>query len=131
MALIELMPNTLIALLPSDAPLVPAAAGKIIFAQGEPGDVMYVVVEGKAHIMIDGKLRETVQRGGILGEMALIDARPRSAAAIAKTQCLLVPIDEERFNDLVGRSPEFALHVMRVLAHRLRRMDAEKIGLPA
>ena len=115
----------LIDLLPSDAPLIPAPAGKVIFAQGDPGEVMYVVVEGQAQIMIDGKLLETGRAGGILGEMALIDAGPRSASAIAKTQCLLVPIDEKRFSDLVGRRPEFALHVMRVLAHRLRRMDAE------
>ena len=114
----------LLDLLPGDVPLVPAAAGKVIFAQGDPGDVMYVVVEGQAQIMVDGKLLETVRTGGILGEMALIDAGPRSASAIAKTQCVLVPIDEKRFSDLVGRRPEFALHVMRVLAHRLRRMDA-------
>jgi CRP-like cAMP-binding protein len=115
----------LIDLLPSDAPLVPAIPGKIIFAQGDPGDVMYVVVEGQAQIMIDGKLVETVRPGGILGEMALIDAAPRSATAIAKTQCVLVPIDEKRFADLIQRRPEFALHVMRVLANRLRRMDSE------
>jgi CRP/FNR family transcriptional regulator, cyclic AMP receptor protein len=83
------------------------------------------VVEGQAQVMIDGKLLETVRPGGILGEMALIDAGPRSATAIAKTQCVLVPIDEKRFADLVGRRPEFALHVMRVLANRLRRMDSE------
>jgi CRP-like cAMP-binding protein len=75
--------------------------------------------------MIDGKLVETVRPGGILGEMALIDAAPRSATAIAKTQCVLVPIDEKRFADLIQRRPEFALHVMRVLANRLRRMDSE------
>ena len=115
----------LIDLLPSDAPLVPAIPGKIIFAQGDPGDVMYVVLEGQAQIMIDGKLVETVRPGGILGEMALIDAAPRSATAIAKTQCVLVPTDEKRFADLIQRRPEFALHVMRVLANRLRRMDSE------
>ena len=116
---------SLITMLPSDAPLMPAAPGKVIFAQGEPGDVMYVIVEGEAQILIDGKLVETVRAGGILGEMALIDARPRSATVVAKAQCVLVPIDERRFSDLVGRRPEFALHVMRVLANRLRRMDAE------
>lgn len=115
----------LIDLMPSDAPLVPAAAGKIIFAQDDSGDVMYVVVEGQAQIMIDGKLVETVGRGGILGEMALIDAGPRSATVIAKTQCLLIPIDEKRFSELVARQPEFALHVMRILANRLRRKDSE------
>jgi CRP/FNR family transcriptional regulator, cyclic AMP receptor protein len=123
--LIDLSPNALIALLPGDASLLPAAAGKIIFAQGDPGDVMYVVVDGQAQIVIDGKLVETVRSGGILGEMALIDSGPRSASGIAKTQCVLVPIDEKRFGDLVARRPEFALHVMRVLANRLRRMDSE------
>jgi CRP-like cAMP-binding protein len=117
---------SLIDLLPSDAPLVPAAAGKIIFAQGDPGDVMYVLVDGQVQLMIGAKLVETVQSGGILGEMALIDAGPRSATAIAKTQCVLVPLDEKRFNDLVARRPEFALHVMRILAHRLRRMDSKR-----
>jgi len=114
----------LIDILPSDAPLIPAAPGKIIFARGEPGDVMYVIVEGEAQITIDGKLMETVYSGGILGEMALIDAGARSATAIAKTQCVLVPIDEKRFADLVARRPEFALHVMRVLARRLRLMNS-------
>jgi CRP/FNR family transcriptional regulator, cyclic AMP receptor protein len=117
---------TLLDLLPSDAPLMPAAAGKIIFAQGDPGDVMYFVVEGEAQIMIGATPVETVHSGGILGEMALIDAGPRSATAIAKTQCLLIPIDEKRFSDLVARRPEFALHVMRVLAHRLRSMNPER-----
>ena len=115
----------LIDLLPSDAPLMPAAAGKIIFAQGDPGDVMYVVVEGQVQIMIGGKLVYTVCSGEILGEMALIDAAPRTATAIAKTQCVLIPIDEKRFGDLVARRPEFALQVMRILAHRLRRMDSQ------
>jgi CRP/FNR family cyclic AMP-dependent transcriptional regulator len=126
MPAIDLSPSALIALLPSDAALVPAAAGKVIFAKGEPGDLMYVVVEGEAQIVIDGKPLETVRSGGILGEMALIDSGPRSASGIAKTQCLLIPIDEKRFGDLVAHRPEFALHVMRVLANRLRRMNTER-----
>jgi CRP-like cAMP-binding protein len=125
MPLIALSPNDVIELLPSDAPLTPAAEGKIIFAQGDPGDVMYFVIEGQAQIMIERKVVETVRSGGILGEMALIDAGPRSATVIAKTQCVLIPIDAKRFTDLVSRRPDFALYVMRILAHRLRRMDAK------
>jgi CRP/FNR family transcriptional regulator, cyclic AMP receptor protein len=117
---------SLIEMLPSDAPLVPFSAGKVIFAQGAPGDIMYIVVDGQAEITLNGTVLETVVRGGVLGEMALIDFRPRSAAAVAKTQCLLLPIDEERFNNLVKNRPEFALHIMRVLVGRLRRMDGRK-----
>ena len=116
----------LIDLLPSDATLTQVLPGHVIFSQGDRGEAMYVVLEGEAQILLDGKVVETVRGGGILGEMALIDAGPRSATAIAKTRCVLVPIDEGRFSDLVGRRPEFALELLRVLAHRLRRMDVER-----
>jgi CRP-like cAMP-binding protein len=45
---------------------------------------------------------------------------------ITKTRCLLVPVDERSFIDLVTRRPEFALQVMRVLVHRLRRAGLER-----
>jgi CRP-like cAMP-binding protein len=116
----------LIDLLPGDATLTQILPGHVVFAQGDQGSVMYVLVEGEAQILLDGKVVETVRQGGILGEMALIDSGPRSATAIAKTRCVLVPIDERRFNDLVRQRPEFALEVMRSLVHRLRRMDVER-----
>jgi len=117
---------SIIDLLPSDARMKPLPAGEVIFAQGDRGDLMYVVAQGTAQILVEGKVVETVGVGGIVGEMALIDAEPRSATAITKTDCVLIPLDVERFAGLVARHPEFALQVMRVLAHRLRRMDAER-----
>ncbi|HXQ21148.1 MAG TPA: cyclic nucleotide-binding domain-containing protein, partial [Candidatus Acidoferrales bacterium] len=68
---------------------------------------------------------ETMGPGGILGEMALIDQNPRSATAVAKTDCTLVPVNEARFKFLVKQVPAFSLEVMRVMASRLRKMDAE------
>lgn len=55
--------------------------------------------------------------------MALIDRNTRSATAVAKTACKLVPIDEKRFKFLVQQTPNFALQLMRIIAERLRRMD--------
>ncbi len=52
--------------------------------------------------------------------MALIDSSPRSATAIAATDVTLVPVGEKQFLFLAGRTPHFALNVMRVLAQRLR-----------
>jgi CRP/FNR family transcriptional regulator, cyclic AMP receptor protein len=117
---------SIIDLLPGDARMKPLPAGEVIFAQGDHGDFMYVVAQGTAQILVEGKVVETIGVGGIVGEMALIDSEPRSATAITKTECVLIPLDEERFAELVARRPEFALQVMRVLAHRLRRMDAER-----
>jgi len=51
--------------------------------------------------------------------MSLVDCRPRSASAIARTACKLAPIDVRRFGFLVQETPGFALRVMRVMAERL------------
>ena len=100
-------------------------AGQPIFTAGQPGDTMYVVKEGEVEVVINGKVIDTVGPGGILGEMALIDKRPRSATAIAKTDCKLVSVNEQRFQRLVQQTPHFALQVMKVMAQRLRQMDAQ------
>lgn len=98
-------------------------AGHIIFREGQPGDLMYVVKEGEVEIFIHGQLIETVGSGGVVGEMALIDNSSRSATAIAKTDCQLVPLDETRFNIFVHQIPFFSIQVMRVMADRLRHMN--------
>jgi CRP-like cAMP-binding protein len=100
------------------------SAGQAIFTEGQPGQMMYVVNEGEVEVLIRDKVVETVGPGGILGEMALIEDKPRSATAIAKTDVKVVPIDERRFTFLVQQTPFFSLQVMRVLADRLRRMNA-------
>ncbi len=101
------------------------AAGQTVFQEGQLGNRMYVVKEGRVDLLIRGRSIASVGQGGILGEMALIDSKSRSATAIAKTDCQLVPIDEERFTSLVQQNPHFALQVMRVLAQRLRDMNEQ------
>lgn len=101
----------------------PFPAGATIFRAGDPRDGMYAVVEGEVDIVVNGKLVETVGKGGIFGEMALIEHHDRTATAVAKTDAKIVVVDERRFLFLVQQTPNFALHVMRVLSDRLRRMD--------
>jgi len=98
-------------------------AGEVIFKKDDLGNVMYLVTKGNVEISIYDKVVETVGPGGVLGEMALLDMGPRSATATAKTDCLLLAIDRERFQIQVGKSPNFALQVMRIMAERLRRLD--------
>ncbi|MFN0159424.1 MAG: Crp/Fnr family transcriptional regulator [Bacteroidota bacterium] len=97
--------------------------GAKIFQEGEQGEKMYVILKGDVELSVRGKVIAGVARGGILGEMALIDAGPRSATACAKSDCELVVIDEERFLALVHEKPSFAIEVMKVLVARLRLMD--------
>ena len=100
---------------------IPYKAGDFIFREGEPGDQMYVVLEGEVDVIVHEKVVETVGVDNFLGELALIDARPRSATAVARTDCKLAPINQNRFKFLVQQTPHFALHLMQRMAERLRR----------
>lgn len=101
------------------------AEGQTIFKEGQPGDYMYFVVAGEVNVQIRGKIVDTVGMGGILGEMALVDDKPRSATTIARTACKLIPINQKRFTSLVRETPHFAIQVMRIMADRLRQMNAQ------
>jgi CRP-like cAMP-binding protein len=85
---------------------------------------MYVVLEGEVDLYLHGQLIETLREGGVLGEMALLDTEPRTASAVARTNCKVVPVNQKRFNLLVQHTPDFAIQIMRVMAGRLRAMDA-------
>jgi CRP/FNR family transcriptional regulator, cyclic AMP receptor protein len=103
-------------------------AGETIFGEGSRGKMMYAILEGDVELLIGGRQIEIVSAGNVIGEMALIDARPRSATANAVTNCRLAPISEKQFLLLVQETPFFSLYVMRVLAERLRKMDATIAG---
>ena len=60
------------------------ASGEVLFKAGDPGDAMYVVLEGALDILVDDHLVERSTRGAIVGEMALIDETPRSATVVAE-----------------------------------------------
>ncbi len=98
-------------------------AGQILFKQGDPGDLMYVLMSGTAEIIINNRVVETAETGAILGEMAMIDEGTRSAMVVATSDCKLLPINRKRFNFLIQETPNFAIYVMRVIAARLRRTD--------
>ncbi len=100
---------------------IPYKAGDVIFKEGDSGDVMYVLVEGEIDIIHHGQVIDQHGAGSLIGEMALLDASPRSATAQAKTNCRVVPITEKRFLFLVQQTPFFALQVMRLMSERLRR----------
>jgi CRP/FNR family transcriptional regulator, cyclic AMP receptor protein len=97
------------------------AAGSLIFENGQQGSEMFVVEEGEVDLVLGEKILETVVADGFFGEMSLIDHEPRSATAIARTDCKLLILNQHRFNFYVDEIPFFAIHVMKKMAERLRR----------
>jgi CRP-like cAMP-binding protein len=94
-------------------------AGETIFREGDAAEDMFVIKSGHVAIRLGNRTLAELGERSIFGEMALIDASPRSATAIALTDCELVPVSEKQFLFLVSQTPYFALKVMRVLARRL------------
>jgi len=102
------------------APAREFKAGEIIFKLGDAAQELFIVQSGEVEIRLGNRHLETVPQYGIFGEMALIDAAPRSATAVAMTDVKLVAVGEKQFLFLIGNTPHFALNVMRAMARRLR-----------
>ena len=97
-------------------------AGDVIFEEGEEGSMAYVVLEGELEILLHGKHLDTAAPGSIIGEMALIDQQRRSGTVTARTDVKLAPITQKEFTFMIQETPYFALHVMHIMANRLRKL---------
>ena len=95
-------------------------AGSVIAVEGAEGNHMYVVMEGEVVISINDHVLATSRTGEIVGEMALINSNIRSANVKAMTDCRLVLIDKAGFDSLLQHVPGFSLHMIKVLADRLK-----------
>ncbi len=97
--------------------------GEVIFQAGERGDVIYGIISGEVEILVDGKVVETIQKGDVFGEGALLHLdHQRDSEAISKTDSLLAFLDREHFMFAVQQTPMFALEVMKSYSDRLRRL---------
>jgi len=97
-------------------------AGEIIYEVGDADDHMYAVRQGAVNILFNGEVMETIEPCGYFGEKSLIDDTPHTTTAVAKTNCVIVPVNEDRFLYLVHETPMFALSMMRTMAARTRRI---------
>jgi CRP-like cAMP-binding protein len=100
--------------------------GKIIMRQGHLGVALYVVLEGRIAIRVGDTLVEKAGPGGIIGEMGLIDRKPRLATATAETDCTLLAISRLDFLRLVKENPRFGVSLLAAVSERARSM-AERL----
>ena len=98
-------------------------AGMTLFRAGEPADFVYILVDGQANLLVGKTIVEVAVRGNLLGEIALIDGKPRSATVVTRTQCRVLPIDASQFDALIRELPSFSYYVMTAMAERMRRMN--------
>ena len=99
-------------------------SGKPIMREGEAGVSMYVVMQGTVGIFIRDNEVEKINAGGTFGEMALVDQSPRTASAIAQSECVLLSVNRTALMALVKAQPGIGIAMMRSIADRLRHMNS-------
>jgi CRP/FNR family cyclic AMP-dependent transcriptional regulator len=106
--------------------------GSVILFQGDPGDSLYVLRQGRAKVVLIGEdgrevILGVLEPGAHFGELALIDDQPRSAHVIAMEDSQLLILRREDFRRRVEANPPVAWALLTELSRRLRRAD-QKIG---
>ena len=99
---------------------VDVKAGHTIFEKGDMGASMYIVVEGSVWIHDGDMTLNYLGERDVFGEMAALDPEPRSASVTAVEDTQLFRLEEQAFHALIGRSPDIANGIIRVLCERLR-----------
>lgn len=99
------------------------ASGQVIFNAGDAAREFFVIRKGRVAVRLGNRTLDTLGEGEVFGEMALIDAGPRSATVVAETDCVVTPVSEKQFLFMISEAPYFGLSVMRVLVERLRRAN--------
>jgi hypothetical protein len=99
------------------------AASQQIFAKGDLGASLFIVYEGQVGVFNGAQLLATFGKGDFFGELALLDAEPRSASAVAQGASTVFRLDQEDFYDVMEERPEVLRNIMKVLCQRLRRQN--------
>ena len=101
--------------------------GEVIFREDEVGDTMYMIWSGRVAVLKGDDASPTILgyrgAGEIIGEMALLENRPRSATLVALDNLRLLGITREKFHQLLLETPTVSLSIMETLSSRLRKSD--------
>jgi CRP-like cAMP-binding protein len=99
---------------------VEVAEDETIFKKGDPGDSMYIIVDGRVRVHTEERLLNYLDESDVFGEMALLDPEPRLASVTAAEPTRLFRLDGSPFYQLMAERPEVAAGIIRVLTRLLR-----------
>ena len=97
--------------------------GQVLCRQGEVATAAYVIDDGEASVKIGDQVIGTVGPGESVGEMGLLDYRPRSASVIARSPMKVYVINARRFESVLEDTPTLARSLLRELTGRIRSLD--------
>ena len=103
-------------------------AGKTLCEQGAIGREAFVIVSGTAEVRRNKRKVATLGPGACVGELALLDHKPRTASVIAATDLTVLVIGTREFSGIVDEIPSIAHKLMRSLAGKVRELDLQAYG---
>jgi CRP-like cAMP-binding protein len=118
--LLSSVPADLLRRIASEMEEFPAAAGRVVCREGEPGDALYFIAEGELRVEKEGKTIVCLHPPECVGEIALIDDLPRSATVVAEQDSVLLKWDRHCFIKALSESAEVKNGIFKMLTFRLR-----------
>jgi CRP-like cAMP-binding protein len=102
--------------------------GKEFVTQGDVGREAFIIVEGTAHAIRNGKQIAELGPGACVGELALLDHGPRTASVVAATPLTVLVLSPREFNGVLDEVPTLNHKLLEALAGRVRELDARIFG---
>ena len=104
---------------------IDVAAGTELTHEGGTGHEFFVIIDGRARVEHDGRRLATLGAGDFLGEIALIDGKPRTATVVTDEPTRLLVLGHREFNSLLDTRPRVRLRILEALATRIRKTEPE------
>jgi CRP-like cAMP-binding protein len=106
-------------------------SSKMIFAQGQEGRSLYIVVAGRVRVHLEDKDLAILDKGSCFGEMSLFDAEPRSASVTAISGCDCLILTQQQLYEAIDETPDIAVNIIRLLSRRIRSQNLQLKELEA
>ena len=107
----------------------PFGSGERIVRQGEPGESMFVLIEGSARVFIEPDTEvATIEAGGCFGEMSLLTGDPRTASVAARGDCVVLEIAPDAFNEIARLNPSALERVTSLASARRGPLDQARLA---
>jgi CRP/FNR family cyclic AMP-dependent transcriptional regulator len=100
-------------------------AGQVLTTQGEPGFEFFIVLEGEVEVRQGDRVIATRRAGEYVGEIALLDRRPRTATVLATTPVSVEVLNRREFASLLAQAPELSEQILATMAQRLADVETQ------